>query len=95
MVITLALIFAGVVVLAHWGPDSLIPNITPHALPGSRIAESRIEIVDPYVGVLVLSGLMATVLSLVAVVTRQGAVAVRDQRTRRARPGVELLGAGG
>ena len=56
----MALIFAGVIVLAQWGPDSLIPNITPHAPPGHRISESRIEIVDPYVLIFVLSGLTAT-----------------------------------
>jgi hypothetical protein len=73
----MVLIFAGVVALAHWGPDSLIPDITPHALPGHRIAESRIEIVDPYVLILVLSGLTATALGLAAVVTRRPAVVNR------------------
>jgi hypothetical protein len=68
---TMALIFAGVVVLAHWGPDSLIPAITPHALPANRISESRIEIVDPYVLILVLSGLTATALGVASVATRR------------------------
>jgi hypothetical protein len=67
----MALIFAGVIALAQWGPDSLIPNITPHAPPGHRISESRIEIVDPYVLIFVLSGLTATALSLAAVLTRR------------------------
>jgi hypothetical protein len=75
---TMALIFAGVVVLAHWGPDSLIPHITPHALPADRIAESRIEIVDPYVLILVLSGLTATALGLAAVLTRRPAAGRRS-----------------
>ena len=77
IVTTMALIFAGVVALAHWGPDRLIPNITPHALPGHRITESRIEIVDPYVLILVLGGLTAALLSLAAVVTRRPAAISR------------------
>ncbi|MFC7534331.1 hypothetical protein ACFQV6_37200 [Actinoplanes sp. GCM10030250] len=67
---TMVLTFAAVVLLAHWGPDSLIPAITPHAMPANRVAESRIEIVDPYVLILVLSAVAATALSLTAVVTR-------------------------
>jgi hypothetical protein len=78
----MALIFAGVVGLAHWGPDSLIPNITPHALPANRVAESRIEIVDPYVLILILSALAATALSLAAVVTRRPAVDNRSSAER-------------
>jgi len=68
---TTVLIFAAVAGLAQWAPDSLIPAITPHALPADRIAESRIEIVDPYVLLLVLSGIAATALGLAAVVTRK------------------------
>jgi hypothetical protein len=68
---TMALIFAGVVALAHWGPDGVIPDVTPHALPADRVAESRIEIVDPYVLLLVLGAVASTALSLVAVVTRR------------------------
>ena len=82
MATAMALIFAGVVGLAHWGPDSLIPNITPHALPADRVAESRIEIVDPYVLMLVLSGLTATALSLAAVVTRRPVAGARLGRER-------------
>ncbi|GIE92455.1 hypothetical protein [Actinoplanes regularis] len=68
---TMVLIFTGVVLLAHWGPDSVIPHITPHALPANQITESRIEIVDPYVLILVLSAIAATVLGLAAVATRR------------------------
>jgi hypothetical protein len=64
--VTLALIFCAVVLLAHYGPDAVIPPLTPHALPADRVAESRIEIVDPYVLVLVLGGLAATALAAVA-----------------------------
>jgi hypothetical protein len=70
---TLALTFLSVLLLAHLGADRLIPDVTPHALPADRISESRIEIVDPYVLVLVLSGLAAIVLSVTAVATRRPA----------------------
>jgi hypothetical protein len=52
----------------HQG-SSLIPNITPHALPANRVAKSRIEIVDPNVLILALSPIAATALGLAAVVT--------------------------
>jgi hypothetical protein len=70
---TMALIFLTVELLAHWGPDALIPDITPAALPGQHISESRVEIVDPYVLMLVLSALAATALGFAAVVTRRPA----------------------
>jgi hypothetical protein len=68
---TMGLIFAGVVLLASFGPDSLIPDVTPHAPPAIRVAESRIEIVDPYVLMFVLSGLAATALGVAGVATRR------------------------
>jgi len=67
----MALIFGSVLLLAHLGPDSLIPDITPGALPGQHISESRTEIVDPYVLILFLAGVAATVLGLAAVATRR------------------------
>jgi len=72
---TMGLIFAGVLLLAHFGPDSLIPDITPGALPGRHISESRVEIVDPYVLILLLSAVAATALALAAVFTRRPAAA--------------------
>jgi hypothetical protein len=68
---TMLFIFATVVAMAQWGPDRLIPAITPHALPADRIAESRIEIVDPYVLLLVLSAIAATTTSVTTVITRR------------------------
>ncbi|MFI5897853.1 hypothetical protein ACIA5D_48000 [Actinoplanes sp. NPDC051513] len=68
---TMALIFGSVLLLAHLGPDSLIPDITPAALPGQHISESRTEIVDPYALILFLGGAAATVLGLAAVATRR------------------------
>ena len=72
---TMALIFGGVLLLAHLGPDRIIPDVTPQALPGQHLSESRIEIVDPYVLILVLGGIAATALGLAAVVTRRRPVA--------------------
>jgi len=68
---TMALIFVTVGLLAHYGSDSLIPDITPGALPGQHISESRVEIVDPYVWILILGALAATTLGFAAVITRQ------------------------
>jgi hypothetical protein len=66
-----ALIFTTVCLLARYGPDTLIPAITPHALPADRVSESRIELVDPYIRVLVLGTLTATALGVAGVVTRR------------------------
>jgi hypothetical protein len=74
---TMAFIFGTVVLFAHLGPDSLIPDITPGALPGQHISESRIEIVDPYVLILILSAVAATALGLAAVVTRRPVAATQ------------------
>lgn len=68
---TMALIFVSVLLLAHFGADTLIPDITPAALPGQHISESRVEIVDPYVLILILSAVAATALGLAAVLTRR------------------------
>ncbi|MFC7273097.1 hypothetical protein ACFQS1_03795 [Paractinoplanes rhizophilus] len=76
----MGLIFVAVLLLAHWGPDRLIPDITPHALPGYRISESRIELVDPYVLILFLSAVAATALGLAAVVTRRPVAGVSRPR---------------
>jgi hypothetical protein len=61
------LVVVVVAALARYGPDSLIPNVTPAAL--TPIAESRIEIEDPYVGVLFVGSLLAAVLGVAAVRT--------------------------
>ena len=72
---TMVFIFATVVAMAKLGPDWLIPAITPHALPADRISESRIEIVDPYVLLLVLSAISATATSVTAVIARRSRAA--------------------
>jgi len=77
-----AMIVILVAVLAGYGPASLIPDITPHALtPADRIAESRIEIHDPYVAVLVLGCLLAAALSAASVATRQRSTHRLDRAT--------------
>jgi hypothetical protein len=87
--IALALIFFAVGLLASFGPDAVIPAITPHALPPDRVAESRIEIVDPYMLVLVLGALAAAALSVAAVTTRRRSTPTSGHRaTLPARPAV-------
>ncbi|MEV6851922.1 hypothetical protein [Actinoplanes sp. NPDC051411] len=76
---TMALIFGTVLLLARFGPDSLIPDITPGALPGQHISESRVEIVDPYVLIMILSAVAATALGLAAVVTRRPTALVQRE----------------
>jgi len=68
---TMVLIFFAVVALSRWGPDRLIPAIAPHALPADRVENSRIEIVDPYVVVLVLGAVAAAAASATAVFGRR------------------------
>jgi hypothetical protein len=71
-----ALIVVLVWILAAYSPAGLIPDLHPHALtPAARVAESRIEIHDPYVGLAFLSALLATVLSVAGLVTRRPAAA--------------------
>ncbi len=60
-----------VAVLANYGPPSLIPDLAPAALtPAADLAQSRIEIEDPYVAVLFLGCLLAAILSITTIVTR-------------------------
>ncbi|AEV85612.1 hypothetical protein ACWT_4590 [Actinoplanes sp. SE50] len=59
------------VALARWGPDTLIPDLTPHALPGHRVTASRHEVIDPYIPVIVLAARTATALGVIAVATRR------------------------
>jgi hypothetical protein len=73
---TMALIFLSVQLLAQLGPDRLIPDITPGALPGHHISESRVEIVDPYVLIMILSAVAAATTGLAAVLTRRPPAAV-------------------
>jgi hypothetical protein len=59
-------------VLSHVGPASLIPDLARAALtPADDLAQSRIEVNDPYVGLLFLGALAGVVLMLVSVTTRR------------------------
>lgn len=68
------LIVVAVVLLAGYGPDRLIPDLVPAALsPADDLANSRIEIEDPYVGLLAVAFLLAVTLSVTSLVTRRPA----------------------
>jgi hypothetical protein len=61
-------------VLSTFAPPGLIPDLAPAALsPADDLAQSRIEVQDPYVAMLALGGLLAAILSLVSVSTRAAA----------------------
>ncbi len=65
------LIFVDVLVLSSWGPARLIPHLVPAALtPADRLANSRIELVDPYVALPALAGLLAVALTVGSLATR-------------------------
>jgi uncharacterized membrane protein YccF (DUF307 family) len=54
------LIFNAVVLLGAFGPAELIPSLAPHALtPADRLANSRTELVDPYLWLLLLGWFVA------------------------------------
>jgi hypothetical protein len=54
------LMFNAVVLLASYGPAKLIPALVPMALtPADRLANSRIELVDPYLWLLLLGFFVA------------------------------------
>ncbi|GAA1530875.1 hypothetical protein GCM10009827_055710 [Dactylosporangium maewongense] len=68
------LVFGGVVLLSVYGPPRLIPDLVPAALtPADDLANSRIEIQDPYVAMLFLACLSALTLTAAAVTTRRPA----------------------
>jgi hypothetical protein len=59
-------------VLARFGPASLIPDLAPAALsPAADLAQSRTEMDDHYLAVLALGGLLAALLGVTTLVTRQ------------------------
>jgi hypothetical protein len=77
----LAVVLGALGTVFAYGPDAVIPAITPDALPADRVADSRIEIVDPYVLVLVLGGLAATALAVATVSTRRPTTTPRTPAT--------------
>jgi hypothetical protein len=59
-------------VIASIGPAELIPIVVPRALPpATQISESRIELVDPYIGLLFLGALAGLLLGIAGLWTRR------------------------
>lgn len=52
--------------LQRFGPARFVPDLTPAALPADRVSESRIEMIDPYLGVLLLGCLLGAALAVTA-----------------------------
>jgi hypothetical protein len=70
-VATLLILNVFSVLVAH-GPARLIPNLVPHALtPADRLADSRIEIHDPYLWLLLFGWLIALGLCVAGMSTRR------------------------
>jgi hypothetical protein len=70
--IAAGLIVVLVVVLATVGPANLIPHLAPHALtPADRLAQSRDELFEPYMVVLVFGCFLAAALAALSVATRR------------------------
>ncbi len=72
--LTPLLVFVGVALASNYGPAWLIPDLVPMALsPADDLANSRIEIQDPYVAMLFLACLSALVLTVASVAGRRTA----------------------
>jgi hypothetical protein len=58
--------------LSSYGPPTLIPDLASAALsPADDLAQSRSEVVDPYIALLFLGSLLAGALSLASIATRR------------------------
>jgi hypothetical protein len=78
------LVFTGVVLVSGYAPARLIPDLVPAALtPADDLANSRIEIQDPYVAMLFLACLAAVVLAVASLVAGRPA---RGRATTRIGP---------
>jgi hypothetical protein len=60
------LVVATVQGLQRFGPARFVPDLTPAAPPADRISESRIEMADPYLGLLLLGCLLGAALTVTA-----------------------------
>ena len=81
--LALLLIFLAVGLLASFGPATVIPRLVPAALsPADNLANSRNEIQDPYVALLALAGLTASLLSIASLAAAHS----RRTATPTARP---------
>jgi hypothetical protein len=78
------LILSLVVLLSVFAPPSLIPDLAPAALtPADDLAQSRVEIQDPYLWILLLGAVIATLQSAAALASRHR-VPVRPDRSMAA-----------
>jgi hypothetical protein len=80
------LIVVLVVVLASAGPPNLIPNLSHGLTPADRLAQSRVEIFEPYMVVLALGSLLAAALSAASIATRQPIQSLSARPDRSAEP---------
>jgi hypothetical protein len=72
--LTPLLVFVDVALLSSYGPAWLIPDLVPMALsPADDLANSRIEIQDPYVAMLFLACVAALVLTVASIAGRRAA----------------------
>jgi hypothetical protein len=68
------LVFVDVLLLSSYGPAWLIPDLVPMALsPADDVANSRIEIQDPYVAMLFLACLSGLVVTFASIAGRRPA----------------------
>jgi hypothetical protein len=81
------LIFLLVIGLSSYGPSSLIPDLARAALtPADDLAQSRDEVVDPYVALLFLGCLLAGVLGVASIATRRQTAAATSNHGAAAVP---------
>jgi hypothetical protein len=79
--LTPLLVLADVAVLSSYGPAWLIPNLVPAALtPADRLYNSRIELVDPYIAMLLVAAALAVALTVGSLATRHTPDDVRDEQ---------------
>jgi hypothetical protein len=73
------LVAQAVILLSSYGAARLIPDLVPAALsPADDLANSRIEIQDPYVGLLAIAFLVAATLTVGTILSRRRPVAEAD-----------------
>ena len=71
--------------LASYGPAGLIPDDSAAFTPTERLAQSRLEIVDPYIGVLFIGCFLAVLLGIVSTTAKRPAPTELDHATATAR----------
>lgn len=66
------LVLTELVLLSIYAPASMIPDLAPAALtPADDLAQSRIELQDPYVGLMLIGALISATLGITSVALRQ------------------------